>query len=55
MATPETVEEEILKLKNDIDYRHEIGRRSREFALKYHSSYAGAKKIDSILSEFLNE
>jgi len=33
--------------------RREIGRRSREFAVKWHSSEAGARKVAEIYSSLL--
>ena len=33
--------------------REEIGRRSREFAVKWHSAEAGARRFDQIYSELL--
>jgi hypothetical protein len=52
-ATPETVESVLKDLVQDPDRRREIGRRSREFALKWHSAEAGAKRMDQIYSSLL--
>ncbi|MRS11743.1 MAG: glycosyltransferase family 1 protein [Actinobacteria bacterium] len=52
-ATPETVHEVLAELIADPDKRADIGRRSREFALKWHSSQAGAQRMDRIYSDLL--
>jgi len=52
-ATPETVEHVLRDLIQDKEKRLEIGRRSRAFALKWHSSEAGARRLDRIYSELL--
>lgn len=52
-ATPETVEHVLRDLIQDKEKRLEIGRRSRVFALKWHSSEAGARRLDRIYSELL--
>jgi len=52
-ATPETVEHVLRELIQNKEKRLEIGRRSREFALKWHSSEAGARRFDQIYSELL--
>jgi glycosyltransferase involved in cell wall biosynthesis len=48
-ATPETVEEILRELINNKSKREEIGRRSREFAVKWHSSETAAKYFDKFL------
>ena len=53
-ATPHTVYEVLKDLVQNPEKRKEIGRRSREFALKWHSAEAGARKFDQIYSELLN-
>lgn len=45
-ASPETVREVLLELVHDPDRRAELGRRGREFALKWHSAQAGARRLD---------
>lgn len=52
-ATPETVEHVLRDLIQDKEKRLEIGRRSRAFALKWHSSDAGARRFDRIYSGLL--
>lgn len=52
-ATPDTVYQVVKDLLDNPEKRKEIGRRSREFALKWHSSTAGAKKFDEIYSRLL--
>jgi glycosyltransferase involved in cell wall biosynthesis len=52
-ATPETVREVLLDLIQHPDKRREIGRRSREFAVKWHSAEAAAKQFDSIYAGLL--
>ena len=52
-ATPETVEDVVRDLVNDPARRAEIGRRSRAFAVKWHSAEAGARRFDSLYRELL--
>lgn len=52
-ATPETLYETLKDLVLHPEKRREIGRRSREFALKWHSSESGAQAIDRIYSRLL--
>ena len=47
-ATPETVHDVLVDLIENPDKRREIGRSSREFAVKWHSEEAGARRFDSI-------
>ena len=47
-ATPETVEAVLRGLIADPARRREIGRRSREFAVKWHSAEAGGRRLDEI-------
>ncbi|MDD5131805.1 MAG: glycosyltransferase [bacterium] len=53
-ATPGTVYEVLKDLIEHPEKRREIGRRSREFAVKWHSAVAGARKLDQIYSELLH-
>jgi len=53
-ATPETVYDVLKDLVTNPDKRKEIGVRSRKFAEKWHSSEAGAKRLDEIYSSLLN-
>ncbi len=48
-ATPETIEEILKDLITDKDKRIEIGKRSREFAVKWHGSINAAKYFDQFL------
>lgn len=52
-ANPDNVREVLLELINNKEKRLEIGKRSRAFALKWHSAEAGAKRFDRIYSELL--
>lgn len=52
-ATPETVYEVVKNLLDNPGERAEIGRRSRAFALKWHSSEEGAKRFDKIYLKLL--
>lgn len=52
-ATPETVEAVLRDLIANKEKRLEIGRRSREFAVKWHSAEAGARRFDRIYGELL--
>lgn len=54
-ATPETVYEVLKDLVEHPEKRREIGRRSREFAVKWHSAEAGARKLDQIYSDLLRQ
>jgi hypothetical protein len=54
-ATPDTVEDILVELLSSSSLRKEIGIRSREFALKWHSSEAGGRKFDSIYSFLLSQ
>jgi hypothetical protein len=52
-ATPETVHDVVCDLLDDAAKRQEIGERGREFALKWHSAKAAARRFDEIYSELL--
>jgi glycosyltransferase involved in cell wall biosynthesis len=52
-ATPETAREVLIDLVEDPEKRAELGRRGREFAVKWHSSRAGAREMDRIYRELL--
>jgi hypothetical protein len=54
-ATPETIYDVLVDLIRNPEKRAEIGRRSREFAVKWHSAEAGAKKMDKIYSDLLHK
>jgi hypothetical protein len=47
-ATPDTIHDVLVDLITHPDKRKEIGRRSREFAIKWHSAKAGANWMDKI-------
>lgn len=53
-ATPESVHDILVDLIRHPEKRREIGRRSREFALKWHSAEAGARKLEQIYNQLLN-
>ncbi len=52
-ATPATIYDVLKDLIEHPEKRQEIGRRSREFAVKWHSAAAGARRMDQIYSELL--
>jgi hypothetical protein len=52
-ATPATVYDILKDLIEHPEKRREIGRRSREFAVKWHSAEVGAQRFDKIYSELL--
>jgi hypothetical protein len=52
-ATPDTVEDILRELLLNPERRNEIGARSREFAVKWHSSHSGARRFDEIYSRLL--
>jgi len=52
-ATPDTIESVLRDLIAHPDKRREIGERSRRFAVKWHSSDAGARRFDQIYSRLL--
>ena len=54
-ATPETVRDVLIDLIDHPEKRRQIGRRSREFALRWHSAEAGARRFDEIYSRLLSE
>ena len=54
-ATPQSVEQVLRDLIADRARREEVGRRSRAFALKWHSSESGGRRLDEIYSRLLND
>ncbi|CAN5299781.1 N/A [soil metagenome] len=52
-TTPETVRDVLVELIEDPVKRQELGERGREFAVKWHSSQAAARRLDGIYSELL--
>jgi hypothetical protein len=52
-ATPETIREVLIDLIEHPEKRAELGRRGREFAVRWHSSRAGARRFDAIYSALL--
>lgn len=52
-ATPETVHDVLAELIEDAGKRRELGEAGREFALKWHSARAGARRFDEIYSELI--
>ncbi len=52
-ATPSTAYETVRALVLDPDLRRRIGEKSRQFALKWHSSEAGKRRLNRIYSELL--
>lgn len=53
-ATPETVKDVLTDLVRSPEKRAELGRRGREFALKWHSAEAGARRMDAIYRSLLD-
>jgi hypothetical protein len=53
-ATPENIYDVLVDLIKHPEKRREIGRRSREFAVKWHSAEAGGRKLDRIYRALLN-
>jgi glycosyltransferase involved in cell wall biosynthesis len=54
-ATIDSIYDVLKDLIRDPAKRKELGRRSREFAVKWHSAEAGARKFDLIYSKLLQE
>ena len=52
-ATPETVHDVLAELVSNREKRIELGRRSREFAVKWHSASVAAQRFDSIYGNLL--
>jgi len=52
-AAPETVYNALRDLIENPEKRREIGKLSREFAIKWHSAQAAARRFDQIYSELL--
>ena len=51
---PDTIEEVLTDLVRNPHKRAEIGRRSREFALKWHSADAAARRMDELYRQLLS-
>lgn len=54
-ATPDTVKSVLVKLMTDKEYYGKCSDDSRAFALKYHSSTAGANKVNDVLTRYFLE
>jgi glycosyltransferase involved in cell wall biosynthesis len=52
-ATPDTARDVLVDLIDNPDKRRELGRRSREFAVKWHSADAAAQRFDAIYRNLL--
>lgn len=52
-ASPDSIRDVLVDLISDPDKRAELGRRGREFAVKWHSARAGARRFDAIYSALL--
>lgn len=52
-ATPETVHDVLAGLVGDPARREELGRRGREFALKWHSAEVGARRLSTIYANLM--
>ena len=53
-ATPESVHDTLSELIDDPGKRRELGERGREFAVKWHSAQAAARRFDEIYQELLD-
>ena len=53
-ANENDIEEVLIDLISNSDKRKEIGRKSREFAVKWHASDAAAQKFDKLYQEYLD-
>ena len=53
-ATPETIKEVLIDLIQNPQKRINLGKKGREFALKWHSAQSGGKKMDEIYSSILD-
>ena len=54
-ATPDTIEPVLRDLIGNPEKRAEIGRRSRAFAVKWHSGEAGARRLDALYRRLLTD
>ena len=54
-ATPETIHDVLVELMVDKPRREELGRRGREFALKWHNSTTAARRFDEIYRTLLKQ
>jgi len=54
-ATPVTIYEVLVDLITHPEKRDEIGRRCREFAVKWHSKEAGAQRFDKIYTDLYSK
>ena len=52
-ATPDTIYDVLKDLIENTEKRREIGKLSRDFALKWHSADAGARRMEKLYSELL--
>jgi glycosyltransferase involved in cell wall biosynthesis len=52
-ATPDTVYQVLVDLIKNPDKRYMVGKKGREFAMKWHSSEAGAKRFQKIYTDLL--
>ncbi len=53
VATPQTVEAVLIDLIENPEKRLEIGKRSREFAIKWHSTKNASKRFDTIYTQLM--
>jgi hypothetical protein len=54
-ATPDTVRDVLVDLMEHPEKRAEIGRRSREFAVRWHGATAAARRFDEIYGSLLRD
>jgi glycosyltransferase involved in cell wall biosynthesis len=54
-ATPETIYDVLRDLIDHSEKRKEIGRRSRDFAVKWHSAEAGARELSRVYLDLLED
>ncbi len=53
-ATPDTVHDVLVDLIDHPEKRREIGRRSRDFAFKWHAAHAAGRRLDEVYRELLS-
>ncbi|MHC5027920.1 MAG: glycosyltransferase [Planctomycetota bacterium] len=54
-ALPETIHDVLVDLITNPEKRAELGRRARDFALRWHSAEAGARRFDEIYTRLLSD
>lgn len=54
-ANPDTIKQVLIKMIEDVNWRRDIGARSRDFAVKWHSSEVAGEKFNKIYTKLLSE